>query len=113
MPLFRRTSSLMLASLALAGAAAVVPAAAQAPAPAPGTPPAGGQAPAGQPAAGTPAGPPRPARPGIKPYAEVVTKEAKTDEGIFKVHRIDDRILYEIPAAMLEKEFLWATKLRK
>ncbi len=27
---------------------------------------------------------------GIKPYDEVITKEAKTDEGLFKVHKVED-----------------------
>ncbi|MES2463118.1 MAG: DUF5117 domain-containing protein, partial [Armatimonadota bacterium] len=48
----------------------------------------------------------------IKPYTEVV-KGAKTQEGLFKVHRIDNRALYEIPAAAQGKEMLWVTTLAK
>lgn len=47
---------------------------------------------------------PKPAA-GLKPYADVV-KGAKSDPGIFTVHRIDDRILFEIPKAQLGREML-------
>ena len=63
--------------------------------PAPGTP---AQTPGGRP--GFPGGgfgqAARPAGP--RPYADVITKDAKSDPGVFTVHRIDDRILFEIPA---------------
>src|SRR5262245_1817322 len=55
---------------------------------------------------GQPAGEPR-------PYDQVVTKEAKSDEGVFTVHRIRDRVLYEIPPKELDKEFLWVTQIAK
>ena len=48
---------------------------------------------------------------GPRPYEEVVTKDAKSDPGVFTVHRIDDRVLFEIPAAMLDKEMVLATEL--
>ena len=54
---------------------------------------------------------------GPRPYAEVVTSTAKTTEGVFKVHRITDgsrdQLLYEIPKAQLDKDFLWNTQLKK
>lgn len=81
-------------------------AAAQSP-PTPPTPP------AGQPAQPGPAGgmgrPAPPARPGPKPYAEVITKDAKSTDGYFKVHRVDDKLYFEIPPANLGKELLWVT----
>jgi len=60
--------------------------------------------------------PPKPAtpqapKPGPKPYEEVVTKEAVSQDGVFKVHRIDERILWEIPAKLLGREFLWQTEV--
>ncbi len=71
----------------------------------PPTPPAGG------------AGPERPGRPEQstepKPYDRVITKEAKSDEGIFKVHTIKEKIYYEIPKSELEKEFLWVSQIAK
>ena len=53
----------------------------------------------------------QPARP--RPYGEVITSAAKTDDGIFKVHRINDTLFYEIPQAQLDKDFLWNTQIKK
>ena len=47
--------------------------------------------------------------PSPRPYDQVITKEAKTDDGIFKVHRIGETLYYEIPKAQLGKDFLWVT----
>jgi hypothetical protein len=41
-----------------------------------------------------------------KPYGQVITKEAITDSGVFLVHRIGEKLFYEIPRAQLDKEFL-------
>ncbi len=51
--------------------------------------------------------------PAIRPYDRVITKEAKSDEGLFAVHRIGDRLFYEIPAAQLGKEFLWVSQIAR
>jgi hypothetical protein len=51
--------------------------------------------------------------PEIRPYDRVITSEAKTDEGIFKVHRIKDRVYYEIPKTVLGREFLWVSQIAK
>src|SRR5262245_54794430 len=48
-----------------------------------------------------------------RPYNQVITKEARTDEGIFKVHRINDQVFYEIPKAQLGKDFLWVTQIKR
>jgi len=48
-----------------------------------------------------------------QPYASVITAEAKTDEGIFKVHRIGERLFFEIPKAELDKDFLWVTQIKR
>jgi hypothetical protein len=64
----------------------------------------------------TPPGPPLGglgAAPAIRPYDRVITKEAKSDEGLFTVHRIGDRLYYEIPTAQLGKEFLWVTQIAR
>jgi hypothetical protein len=42
----------------------------------------------------------------IKPYDEVITKEAKSDSGLFIVHRVEEKWYYEIPREMLEREML-------
>ena len=51
--------------------------------------------------------------PVIQPFEKVITKEAKTEEGVFKVHRIKDKIYYEIPKAELGKEFLLVTQIAR
>ena len=48
-----------------------------------------------------------------RPYDQVITKEAKTDEGVFAVHRIGDRVYYEIPVSELGKDFLWVTQIAR
>jgi hypothetical protein len=52
-----------------------------------------------------------PAQP--RPYNQVITANAKTDEGIFKVHRINDQLYYEIPKSELGKDFLWVSRLKR
>jgi Met-zincin/Domain of unknown function (DUF5117)/Domain of unknown function (DUF5118) len=48
---------------------------------------------------------------GIKPYDTVITAEATTKKGVFDVHRLDDKLYFEIPRAQLDKDFLWVTQL--
>ena len=55
----------------------------------------------------------RGARPKIKSYDEVITKEAKTSAGLFLVHRLDDKVFFEIPSEELGKEMLWVTQLEQ
>jgi len=50
---------------------------------------------------------------GIKPYEEVITEEAKSDEGIFKVHRIEDKLFFEIPASELGTEFVLVNRIAR
>src|SRR6188508_1812422 len=42
-----------------------------------------------------------------RPYAQVITAEAKSKAGVFTLHRIKERLYYEIPTKELDKEFLW------
>jgi hypothetical protein len=55
----------------------------------------------------------RPAEPEIRAYDRVITKDAKSDDGVFTVHRIKDRIYYEIPKAQLGREFLWVSQIAR
>ena len=50
---------------------------------------------------------------GIEPYDEVITDEAETDEGVFLVHRLDDKVFYEIPVDELGREFLWVSQIER
>ena len=51
--------------------------------------------------------------PEIRPFDRVITKDAKSDEGVFIVHRIRDRVFYEIPKDKLGREFLWVSQIAK
>lgn len=42
----------------------------------------------------------------IKPYDDVVTSGAVSDSGLFITHQIDEKLLFEIPTAMLEREMI-------
>ncbi len=56
---------------------------------------------------------PRPKKGAIQPYGKVVTKDMKTDKGLFDVHSKDGKYLFEIPNNMLEKEMLMVTRIAK
>ena len=49
----------------------------------------------------------------IQPYGKVVTKDHKTDEGLFKVHSKDTNFLFEIPDSLLNREMLMVTRIAK
>src|SRR5688500_11736562 len=71
------------------------------------------------PATPAPAGqtPDRPGRPeqstDPKPYDKVITKDAKSDPGIFTVHTVKDKTYYEIPKNELGTEFLWVSQIAR
>ena len=48
---------------------------------------------------------------GIKPYSEVITEEARSDEGVFTVHWVDEDLFYEIPVDMLGVEMLQVSRI--
>ena len=56
---------------------------------------------------------PRPKKGAIQPYSKVVTKDHKTDEGLFKVHKKDNSYLFEIPDSLLRREMLMVTRIAK
>lgn len=43
---------------------------------------------------------------GPKPYNQVITAGAVTDSGVFIVHRIGEKLFYEIPSGMFGRQFL-------
>ena len=49
----------------------------------------------------------------IKPFDEIITSEAKSDSGLMTVHRLEDKIFYEIPTDVLGKDILWVTQIEK
>jgi hypothetical protein len=49
----------------------------------------------------------------IKPYDKVITKDAKTDDGLFSVHKVDDKHFYEIPDSLFNREMLMVSRIAK
>ena len=79
----------------------------QTPPPTPGTPP---TVPGAPNAPGTP--PVAAKKPGdLKDYKTVITPEAKSDKGVFIVHKIEDKYYFEIPADTLGKAMVWTTEI--
>ena len=50
---------------------------------------------------------------GIKPYNKVITKDAKSDKGLFTVHKVDENYFYEIPDSLINREMLTVTRIAK
>jgi hypothetical protein len=63
------------------------------------------------PAPSAPTGDNAAARRGPRPYAQVVTSRARTERGGITVHRIDERILFEVPDSLLGRDFLMVTRV--
>lgn len=53
------------------------------------------------------------AKNGIKPYSEVITSEAESKEGLFLVHKLDNKYYYEIPDTLIGREMLMVTTIAK
>jgi len=49
----------------------------------------------------------------IKPYDEIITEDAISEEGVFTVHQIKEKVYYEIPTDELNTEFLWVGQIAK
>lgn len=55
----------------------------------------------------------KPKKDAIKPYDQVITKEAKTDTGLFEVHVVEDKHYYEIPDSLFNREMLMVSRISK
>jgi len=55
----------------------------------------------------------KPKKGAIKPYNKVITKNAKTDKGLFDVHVVDDKHFYEIPDSLFNREMLMVSRISK
>jgi hypothetical protein len=55
----------------------------------------------------------RPPSTGPRPYKEIITDKAKTDEGLFKVHKVDEKYYFEIPDALLGRDILVVNRISK
>ena len=50
---------------------------------------------------------------GMKPYKEVITEAAKSDSGLFIVHWVDEKLYFEIPYDMLDREMLLVSRIAR
>lgn len=48
-----------------------------------------------------------------KPFKDVITDKAKTQKGLFTVHKVDEKYYFEIADSILGREFLAITRLAK
>ena len=46
-------------------------------------------------------------------YKSVITAEAVTDEGVFDVHRVDEKLFFEIPDSLLNHEMLLVSRIAR
>ena len=49
----------------------------------------------------------------LKPYKDVITAEAKTVTGFFKVHKVDDKYYFEIPDSLAGRDILTVNRIYK
>lgn len=89
----RFSSSVLVAAVVAAACAPARPASAPSPTATPAAPA----------AARAPAGP--------QPYDKVVTARAKSDSGLILVHRVDNKVLFELPDSLMGRDMLWLTRL--
>ncbi|MCO5237227.1 MAG: zinc-dependent metalloprotease [Chitinophagaceae bacterium] len=50
---------------------------------------------------------------GPKPYADVITGKAKTDSGLFLVHKLENKYFFEIPDSLLNRDILVVNRISK
>ena len=48
---------------------------------------------------------------GIKAFSKVIPKSAKTDKGLFTVHKVDEDYYFEIPDSLFNREMLMVTRI--
>lgn len=48
---------------------------------------------------------------GIKAFDKVITKDAKSDAGLFTVHQVEDDYYFEIPDSLFNREMLMVTRI--
>ena len=60
----------------------------------------------------SPAGAPaRAANSGPKSYDRVITRDAVTDDGLFRVHRVGEKLYYEIPDSLFGRDMLLISRV--
>src|SRR5688500_8089457 len=69
-----------------------------------------------QPPPGAPASPPAQqggGPQGPRPYDQVITRAARSDSGLFLVHRVANRLYFELPDSLLSRDMLMITRLHR
>jgi hypothetical protein len=51
--------------------------------------------------------------PGPKPYGSVITEAAVTNPGLFDVHTLGERVYYEIPDSLIDRELLLVSRISR
>lgn len=69
--------------------------------------------PVAAPAQPAPPPPAAPAKPGPKPYADVINSRAKSSQGLFTAHKVDEKYYLEIPDSILGREIMAITRFSK
>ena len=49
----------------------------------------------------------------LKPYKEIITADAKTSTGFFKVHKVEEKYYFEIPDSMINRDILTVNRILK
>src|SRR5688572_26262763 len=49
----------------------------------------------------------------LKSYADVITSSAKSDDGLFTSHFVGDKLYFEIPVDLFEKDMLLVSRIAK
>lgn len=57
-------------------------------------------------------GPSRPSN-APRPYKEIITDKARTDEGLFKVHKVEDKWFFEIPDSLLGRDIIVVNRITR
>jgi hypothetical protein len=47
----------------------------------------------------------------MKSYREVIPQNAVSDKGVFNTHKVGDKYFYEIPDSLLNRDFLWISRI--
>lgn len=55
----------------------------------------------------------KPAVAKMKAYKDIITAKATSKNGLFKVHKVDEKYYFEIPDTLLSREYLFTTRLSK
>ena len=48
-----------------------------------------------------------------KTYSDIITDKAVTDQGLFDVHKVDEKYYYEINDSLLDRDMLMVTRIAK